>query len=103
MPWASCSVIQRPSPAAHGDPAQGGPRQLLAFLQLLDPDAYADIKSIREAMNQRRAPFYLRRTKEAMYYFPERQSDGTWVARKIFTKRIPPLLTFRLMDLMSAL
>jgi hypothetical protein len=41
------------------------------FLQLLDADVYADVKSIREAMERRRAPFYLRRTKEAMVHFPE--------------------------------
>jgi hypothetical protein len=34
-------------------------------------------------MTERRAPFYLRRTKEAMVYFPELQTDGSWVARKI--------------------
>ena len=44
--------------------------------------------SIREVMKNRRAPFCLRRTKEAMIYFPERQPDGSWVARKIFMKRI---------------
>ena len=31
-------------------------------------------------MERRYAPFYLRRTKEAMVYFPERQDDGTWAA-----------------------
>ena len=39
-------------------------------------------------MDRRRAPFYLRRTKEAMVYFPQRKPDGTWEAKKIFTKRI---------------
>jgi hypothetical protein len=57
------------------------------FLQLLDADVYADVKSIREAMERRRAPFYLRRTKEAMVHFPERQADGSWAAAPIFTKR----------------
>ena len=38
------------------------------------------MRSIREAMERRRAPFYLRRTKEAMVYFPERQPDGAWAA-----------------------
>ncbi len=68
-------------------PHKGDPENFSRFLQLLDPDAYADVKSIREAMNQRSAPFYLRRTKEAMVYFPERQPDGSWQSRKIFTKR----------------
>jgi hypothetical protein len=47
-------------------------------------------------MNRRRAPFYLRRTKEAMVYFPERQPDGSWKARKIFTKRIPNTVDFQI-------
>ncbi len=68
-------------------PHKGDPENFSRFLQLLDPDAYADVKSIREAMAHRSAPFYLRRTKEAMMYFPERQPDGTWKARKLFTKR----------------
>ncbi len=57
-------------------PHKGDPQNFTLFLQLLDRDAYADVKSIREAMDKRRAPFYLRRTKEAMVYFPERQADG---------------------------
>jgi len=47
-------------------------------------------------MLRRRAPFYLRRTKEAMVYFPERQPDGSWQARKIFTKRIPHTVDFQI-------
>lgn len=69
-------------------PHKGDPGNFTLFLQLLDQDAYADVKSIREAMERRRAPFYLRRTKEAMVYFPERQEDGTWAAEHVFTKRI---------------
>ena len=46
--------------------------------------------------NARRAPFYLRRTKEAMVYFPERRPDGTWAAEKIFTKRIPHTVDFQI-------
>ncbi|MEI9475545.1 MAG: helicase-related protein [Deltaproteobacteria bacterium] len=56
-------------------PHKGDPVNFSLFLQLLDYDAYADVRSIREAMERRRAPFYLRRTKEAMVYFPERQPD----------------------------
>ena len=69
-------------------PHKGDPQNFTLFLQLLDRDAYADVKSIDEAMRRRRAPFYLRRTKEAMVYFPERQSDGEWAAAPVFTKRI---------------
>ena len=75
-------------------PHKGDPLNFTLFLQLLDRDAYADVKSIREAMERRRAPFYLRRTKEAMVYFPERQPDGTWAAQPVFTKRITRTVDF---------
>jgi superfamily II DNA or RNA helicase len=77
-------------------PHKGDPENFSLFLQLLDADAYADVKSIREAMHRRRAPFYLRRTKEAMVYFPERRPDGTWAAEPIFTKRIPHTVDFQI-------
>lgn len=77
-------------------PHKGDPENFSLFLQLLDRDAYADVKSIRTAIERKSAPFYLRRTKEAMVYFPERQPDGTWVARKIFTKRIPHTIDFQI-------
>jgi len=77
-------------------PHKGDPANFSLFLQLLDPDAYADVRSIREAMDRRRAPFYLRRTKEAMVYFPERRPDSTWAAEKIFTKRIPNTVDFQI-------
>ena len=75
-------------------PHKGDPANFTLFLRLLDADAYADVRSIREAMERRRAPFYLRRVKEAMVYFPELQADGSWLARKIFTKRIPHTVAF---------
>jgi hypothetical protein len=75
-------------------PHKGDAANFALFLQLLDEDAYADVKSIREAMTRRRAPFYLRRTKEAMVYFPERQADGSWAAGRIFKKRIPHTADF---------
>lgn len=77
-------------------PHKGDPENFTLFLQLLDPDVYADVRSIHEAMGRRRAPFYLRRTKEAMVYFPERRPDGTWAAEKIFTKRIPHTVDFHI-------
>src|SRR6058998_1770290 len=77
-------------------PHKGDPENFSLFLQLLDADAYADVKSIREAMDRKRAPFYLRRTKEAMVYFPERRAAGTWAAEKIFTKRIPHTVDFQI-------
>ena len=75
-------------------PHKGDPQNFTLFLQLLDRDAYGDVKSIREAMDRQRAPFYLRRTKEAMVYFPEREADGTWTARPVFTKRIARTVDF---------
>ena len=77
-------------------PHKGDPENFSLFLQLLDADAYADVKSISQAMERRRAPFYLRRTKEAMVYFPERMQDGTWAARKIFTRRITHSVDFQI-------
>lgn len=79
-------------------PHKGDPEAFRLFLQLLDYDAFADIRSIREAMERKKAPFYLRRTKEAMVYFPELQEDGKWTARKIFTKRIPHTVDFEIAD-----
>lgn len=79
-------------------PHKGDPINFSFFLQLLDQDAFANVKSIHEAMDRRRAPFYLRRTKEAMVYFPEQQTDGTWAVRKIFTKRIPHTMAFHIED-----
>jgi hypothetical protein len=35
-------------------PHKGDPDNFTLFLQLLDQDAYADVRSIREAMEQRR-------------------------------------------------
>jgi superfamily II DNA or RNA helicase len=77
-------------------PHRGDPLNFTLFLRLLDEDAYADVRSIREAMDRRRAPFYLRRLKEAMVYFPEQQPNGKWVAEKIFTKRIPRSVEFQI-------
>jgi len=77
-------------------PHKGDPDNFSLFLQLLDADVYGDVRSIQEAMNRRRAPFYLRRTKEAMVYFPERREDGGWAAEPIFTKRIPHTVDFQI-------
>ena len=70
-------------------PHKGDPQNFTLFLQLLDRDAYADVSSIHEAMERRRAPFYLRRTKEAMVYFPERQTNGAWAAKPALHQAYP--------------
>ena len=77
-------------------PHKGDPRNFTLFLQLLDQDAYADVQSIKQAMNKRKAPFYLRRTKEAMVYFPERHSEEKWIAKPVFTKRIAHTASFNI-------
>jgi len=75
-------------------PHKGDPKNFTLFLELLDQDVYADVKSIHEAMNRKSAPFYLRRTKESMVYFPESQQDGSWRTKPVFTKRIPHTARF---------
>ncbi len=77
-------------------PHKGDPASFTRLLQLLDQDAYADVKSIEQAMQRRRAPFYLRRTKEAMVYFPRQTEGGEWLAQPVFTKRIPHTAAFRI-------
>jgi len=75
-------------------PHKGDPQNFTLFLQLLDEDAYADVQSIQKAMDKRRAPFYLRRTKEAMVSFPKLQANRNWIARPVFTKRIAHTASF---------
>ncbi len=77
-------------------PHKGDPGNFCLFLQLLDQEAYADVKSLHDAMEQGEAACYLRRTKEVMVDFPKPQSDGTWKAAKLFTKRIPQTVAFSL-------
>ncbi len=77
-------------------PHKGDPENFSLFLQLLDQEAYADVKSIHEAMENGEAACYLRRTKEVMLSFPTLQPDGTWRATKLFTKRIPHTVAFDL-------
>lgn len=67
-----------------GTPHKGDPVNFCLFLQLLDRDVYADVSSLEEAMKRNHAPFYLRRTKEALVTFPE---PDTGTVRKLFTNR----------------
>jgi superfamily II DNA or RNA helicase len=75
-------------------PHKGDPENFSLFLQLLDKDAFAHVRSIQDAMAEGRAPFYLRRTKEAMVYFPTQKDDGTWTTKPIFTRRIVNTVSF---------
>jgi superfamily II DNA or RNA helicase len=65
-------------------PHKGDPDNFRLFLSLLDRDVYGDIKSLQEAMRENEAPFYLRRTKEALVTFPD---AATGVVHKLFTNR----------------
>jgi superfamily II DNA or RNA helicase len=65
-------------------PHKGDPEHFRRFLSLLDKDVYGDVESLREAMRRHEAPFYLRRTKEALVTFPDPE---TGEVRRLFTKR----------------
>uniref|UniRef100_A0A832A6H9 DEAD/DEAH box helicase n=1 Tax=Desulfacinum infernum TaxID=35837 RepID=A0A832A6H9_9BACT len=74
-------------------PHKGDPENFCLFLRLLDDDVYGDVKSLEEAMQRNSAPFYLRRTKEALVTFPD---PSTGQAKKLFTKRIVNTVPFQL-------
>ncbi|TVL98631.1 MAG: helicase [Candidatus Brocadia sp. WS118] len=65
-------------------PHKGDPQNFSLFLKLLDRDVYGDVKSLERAIQDRAAPFYLRRVKEALVTFPDPDSGE---ARSLFTKR----------------
>ncbi|MBU1749332.1 MAG: DUF3883 domain-containing protein, partial [Chloroflexi bacterium] len=65
-------------------PHKGDPENFCLFLSLLDRDVYGDVRSLEEAMQRQSAPFYLRRTKEALVSFPD---PDTGVVQKLFTNR----------------
>src|SRR6202023_1028084 len=65
-------------------PHQGDPENFCLFLELLDRDVYGNVKSLEEAMRRGTAPFYLRRTKEALVSFPDPE---TGAVEKLFRKR----------------
>ncbi|HWQ22805.1 MAG TPA: helicase-related protein [Gaiellaceae bacterium] len=74
-------------------PHKGDPDNFSLFLQLLDRDVYGHVRSLEEAMRRQSAPFYLRRTKEALVTFPDPE---TGVVRKLFTERDARTAAFRL-------
>jgi superfamily II DNA or RNA helicase len=65
-------------------PHKGDPENFCLFLELLDRDIYGSVKSLEEAMRRNHAPFYLRRTKEALVTFPD---PDTGTVKRLFTKR----------------
>lgn len=76
-------------------PHKGDPQNFCLFLELLDRDVYGDVKSLEEAMERNDAPFYLRRTKEALVTFPEPE---TGTAKKLFTNRQVETIDFQIDD-----
>src|SRR6516225_3708691 len=74
-------------------PHKGDPENFCLFLELLDRDVYGNVKSLEEAMRRHHAPFYLRRTKEALVSFPDRE---TGEVKKLFTKREVRTASFEL-------
>src|ERR1700719_1110178 len=76
-------------------PHKGDPENFCRFLALLDRDVYGNVKSLEDAMRRGDAPFYLRRTKEALVSFPDPE---TGIVRRLFTKREVNTSTFDLND-----
>ncbi|MBC5797927.1 DUF3883 domain-containing protein [Sphaerospermopsis sp. LEGE 00249] len=73
-------------------PHKGDPKNFCLFLELLDRDVYGDVQSLEEAMKRNNAPFYLRRTKEALVTFPEE----TGIVKKLFTNRKVETIEFQI-------
>ena len=76
-------------------PHKGDPENFCLFLKLLDKDVYADIKSLEKAMQEHKAPFYLRRVKEALVTFPDPE---TGIAKQLFTRRVVKTIPFKIDD-----
>lgn len=76
-------------------PHKGDPENFCLFLELLDKEIYGDVKSLQEAMENREAPFYLRRVKEALVNFPDPET-GQVLA--LFTKRNVETIEFQIND-----
>jgi SNF2 family DNA or RNA helicase len=74
-------------------PHKGDPENFCLFLELLDRDVYGKVKSLEEAMRRNYAPFYLRRTKEALVSFPDPE---TGQVKKLFTDRVVRTASFDL-------
>ncbi len=74
-------------------PHKGDPASFCLFLSLLDRDVYGDVKSLEEAMRRCEAPFYLRRTKEALVTFPD---PDTGQVKALFTRREVRTIEFQI-------
>jgi SNF2 family DNA or RNA helicase len=76
-------------------PHKGEPQNFCLFLELLDRDAYGDVKSLEEAMARQEAPFYLRRVKEALVTFPDPE---TGQCKTLFPRRHVRTTEFAMTD-----
>src|SRR6202163_4616726 len=74
-------------------PHKGDAENFCLFLELLDRDIYGNVKSLEEAMRRHHAPFYLRRTKEALVSFPDPETGDV---KQLFTKREVRTASFEL-------
>jgi superfamily II DNA or RNA helicase len=74
-------------------PHKGDAEHFCRFLALLDRDVYGNVRSLEDAMRRGDAPFYLRRTKEALVGFPD---PDTGTVKKLFTRRDVKTTTFEL-------
>jgi superfamily II DNA or RNA helicase len=76
-------------------PHKGDAENFCRFLALLDKDVYGNVSSLEDAMRRGDAPFYLRRTKEALVTFPD---PDTGQVKKLFTKREVKTTPFELTE-----
>ena len=99
MPWENCCGTPQPiSLLLTATPHKGDPTNFSLFLQLLDADAYADVTSIRTAMQHRQAPFiYAARRPWSISRSSSRMAPG-W-RRKFLPSASRTPSTFRSMDL----
>lgn len=74
-------------------PHKGDPENFRMFLSLLDRDVYGDMASLEEALKHNHAPFYLRRTKEALVTFPDAE---TGEVKRIYTNRKVETIDFQI-------
>ncbi|HOA61883.1 MAG TPA: helicase-related protein [Verrucomicrobiota bacterium] len=75
-------------------PHKGDPTNFSLFLQLLDQEAYADVKSIHDAMDRWEAACYLRRTKEVMHEIKLSRLEAQLTEQGIFADPNLRLLIF---------
>ena len=95
--WRVALEDDRPLPADDGHAAQGRPRATFClFLACSTPMSTAASRASQEAMRRTKAPFYLRRTKEALVTFPDpKPARSTSCSRSARSARPPSISTAR--------